>query len=96
MYFYFIFLKWGEDTLALTENDREAFGDLSLGVFQEDALPMNSAVALSLVSKYVVQYPFTELKPSKNYFCFRICTLNPFTCEEASVAENFSNFQLIL
>ncbi|XP_053381951.1 kinetochore-associated protein 1-like [Mercenaria mercenaria] len=53
--------QWGECTEL--QVDKELFADLTLDVFQEDALLMSSTVALPLVSKYAVINPlFTSIK----------------------------------
>ena len=55
--------EWGEmgDNFDYsTDKDQEMFGAVSLDVFQEDAVMMNSTLVLPLVSQYATSNPLLE------------------------------------
>ena len=71
--FFLIFssvLQWGEwsDGVSYSlDKDSQLFGDLSLDIFQEDALMMNSAIILPLVSQYATVNPLLTMPEEGNF-----------------------------
>lgn len=50
----------GDNCPYNTDKDQEMFGPVSLDIFQEDAVLMNSALVLPLVSQYATNNPLLE------------------------------------
>ena len=65
--------EWGQcgDNFDYSsDQDQEMFGAVSLDVFQEDAVLMNSAVVLPLVSQYATNNPLLEWPEEGMHTCY--------------------------